>query len=69
MQNVLAAALKTAKPGTQEFRLAVRDAMYKIRELPGTLGVYNFVDGQPYGLDQRSIVLVQVHNGLWTIVK
>jgi branched-chain amino acid transport system substrate-binding protein len=69
MQNVLAAALKSATPGTEAFRLAVRDAMYKIKELPGTLGVYNFVDGQPYGLDQRSIVLVQVHNGLWTIVQ
>jgi branched-chain amino acid transport system substrate-binding protein len=60
-------ALKKAKPGTPEFRVALRDELYKIKELPGTLGVYNFHDGQPYGLDDRSIALIQVKGGKWLV--
>jgi branched-chain amino acid transport system substrate-binding protein len=66
---VVSKALKKAKPGTPEFRAAVRDELYNLKELPGTLGVYNFHEGQPYGLDERSIVLIQVKNGKWQITQ
>jgi branched-chain amino acid transport system substrate-binding protein len=69
IQDALSRALKKAKPGTPEFRAAVRDEIRAVRELVGTNGVYNFKDdGSSYGVDQRSIVLVQVKNGDWKLI-
>jgi branched-chain amino acid transport system substrate-binding protein len=61
-------ALKRAKAGTPEFRKALREELYNVKELPGALGIYSFKGGQPYGLDERSIVMVQVKNGKWQLV-
>jgi branched-chain amino acid transport system substrate-binding protein len=61
-------ALKKAKPGTPEFRTALRDEMRAIKELVGTQGIYNFKAGSPYGVDQRSAILVKVEKGNWKLV-
>ena len=62
-------ALKKAKPGTPEFRAALRDEIRAVRELPGTNGVYAFKDdGSSYGVDDRSVILVQVKNGDWKLL-
>jgi branched-chain amino acid transport system substrate-binding protein len=61
-------ALKTAKPGTPEFRKALRDEIHKMGEVPGTNGVYAFRDGSSYGVDERSVILVQVKNGAWKLI-
>jgi len=68
-KDAAARAVKKAKPGTPEFRTALRDEMYNIKELVGTQGVYNFKPGTPYGVDQRSIVLVKVEKGTWKLVR
>lgn len=60
-------ALKKAKPGTQEFRTAVRDEVLATKELIGTQGIYNFKTGTPYGVDERSVVLVRVDQGVWRL--
>jgi branched-chain amino acid transport system substrate-binding protein len=62
-------AMKKAKPGTQDFRNALRDALRTHKEIVGTNGVFNFKEGTPYGLDERSTVLVRVDGGKWTLVK
>ena len=41
-------ALAKAKPGTPEFRTALRDAMFETKELTGTHAVYNFKTGALY---------------------
>ena len=41
LQNAVPTALQKAKPGTPEFRAALRDALEGTRELVGTQGVYN----------------------------
>jgi branched-chain amino acid transport system substrate-binding protein len=58
-------ALKKGKPGTPEFRKAVRDEVRGVKELVGTNGVYHFPEGTSYGVDDRSVILVQVKNGQW----
>jgi len=62
-------ALKKAKPGTPEFRTALRDELRDIKDLVGTQGVYSFKSGSPYGVDQRSVVLVKVEKGNWKLVQ
>jgi branched-chain amino acid transport system substrate-binding protein len=62
-------ALSRAKPGTQQFRDAFRDALRETPEIVGTQGVYNFKPGTPYGVDERSAVLVKAEKGTWKLVQ
>jgi branched-chain amino acid transport system substrate-binding protein len=59
-------ALKTAKPGTVEFRKALRDEIVNTKELAGVHAVYNFKPGAYHGVDERSLVIVRLVNGAWT---
>jgi branched-chain amino acid transport system substrate-binding protein len=55
-----------AAPGTPEFHAAMRDAIFSIKELAGTQGIYNYTPASSYGTDERSLVLVRLVNGAWT---
>ena len=68
LDKIAPAALQKAKPGTKEFRHALRDELFKVRELPGSRGIYNFKQGQPYGLDSRATVMVAVKDGKWFLL-
>lgn len=58
-------ALATAKPGTPEFRVALRDEIFNVREMAGVHAVYNFARGKVYGIDERSAVVVKLVDGAW----
>ncbi len=58
-------ALKEAKPGTVEFRTALKNEIFNTKELAGVHSVYNFKKGAIYGVDERSLVVVKLMNGLW----
>ncbi|NNM75160.1 ABC transporter substrate-binding protein [Enterovirga aerilata] len=62
-------ALKTAKPGTPEFRAALRDALQSGREVAGTNAVYRFTAEDHYGVDERARVLVVVKDGAFRLAK
>lgn len=64
-----AVALKKAKPGTPEFRAALREALENVKNVVGTHGVYNMSAANHNGLDERARVLVQVVDGKWRLVK
>ena len=68
MQAGVTNALKKAKPGTAEFRAALRDALEQVRELPGSHGVFNMSSQDHLGLDQRAFVMVRIENGAWKFV-
>ncbi len=63
------AALKKAKPGTPEFRAALRDALETVQNVIGTHGVYNMSAANHNGLDERGRVLVRVQDGAWRLMK
>lgn len=67
--NAVAQALKTAKPGTPEFRTAIRDALEQTKELVGSHGVYTMSPTDHTGVDSRAAVLVQVEKGGWKLVQ
>lgn len=62
-------ASKTAKPGTTEFRVALRNAMENVKNLVSTEGVYSFSEKDHNGADERAQVLVKVENAKWVLVK
>ncbi|MEP7057799.1 MAG: ABC transporter substrate-binding protein [Caldimonas sp.] len=62
-------ALKKGKPGTPEFRTALRDAIEGLKEFVGSQGVFNLSEKDHNGVDRRSQVLVRIENGQWKLVK
>jgi branched-chain amino acid transport system substrate-binding protein len=62
-------ALKKAKPGTPEFRQALRDALENVKEVVGTHAVYTMSPKDHNGIDQRSRVMVRVDNGQWKLAR
>jgi branched-chain amino acid transport system substrate-binding protein len=64
-QRAAEGALKKAKPGTAEFRSALRDGLENIKELPGAHGVFNTSPNDHLGLDKRGRVMVKIENGTW----
>jgi branched-chain amino acid transport system substrate-binding protein len=69
LKRAVPVAMKKAKPGTQEFRDALRVALETEKEVAASHGVYNFTPADHFGLDQRGRVLLTVKNGDWAIVK
>ena len=68
-QGAVPGALAKAKPGTPEFRQAMRDSLENIRELVGTHAVYNMSPKDHNGVDERARVLVRVENGAFKLVQ
>lgn len=67
--SAVANASKKAKPGTPEFRQAVRDALESTKDIVGTHGVYSMSPNDHAGVDQRARALVRVENGDWKLVR
>jgi branched-chain amino acid transport system substrate-binding protein len=65
LQAAIPQALKAGKPGTEEFRVALRDALEKTHEVVGVSGVYNMSPTDHNGQDSRAAVLVEVKDGAW----
>src|SRR5258706_7339541 len=66
LERVIPVALKTAKPGTPEFREAIRQAFMTEREIACSQGVYNFTEKDRHGLDDRSRIILTVKDGKYT---
>jgi branched-chain amino acid transport system substrate-binding protein len=63
LKRVIPVALKTTKPGTPEFREAIRQALLSERDIAASQGVYNFTEKDRYGLDDRSRIILTVKDG------
>lgn len=58
----------TAKPGTPEFRAALRDAIEGSKDVVGNHGVFTYSPTDHAGLDKRSRVLIKIDGGKWTLL-
>lgn len=66
--HAIPVAAAKAKPGTKEFRAALRDALEQTKEFEGTQGVYNMTPTDHVGLDRRSRTIVRVEGGTWKLM-
>ena len=69
LNAAIPAALKKGKPGTPEFRTALRDSIEGLKEFVGSQGVFTLSERDHNGVDQRSQVLVRIENGQWKLVR
>ncbi len=68
LQQALPVALKAAKPGTEAFRVALRDALEQEKDVVGCQGVFNMSATNHNGMDERARVLVVVKDGRFRLL-
>jgi len=68
LERAIPAALKAGKPGTEAFRVALRDALEKETEVVGCQGVFNMSPANHNGMDERARVLVTVKDGKFRLL-
>jgi len=68
LERAIPVAAKNAKPGTEAFRVALRDAIEQEREVVGCQGVFNMSPTNHNGMDERARVLVTVKDGKFRLL-
>ncbi|MFI4902486.1 MAG: ABC transporter substrate-binding protein [Burkholderiales bacterium] len=68
LERAMPSALAAARPGTEAFRVALRDALEKQREVVGCQGVFNMSPTDHNGMDERARVLVTVRDGRFRLL-
>ena len=68
LQRAMPIAIKAGKPGTEAFRVALRDAIENEREVVGCQGVFNMSPTNHNGMDERARVLVVVKDGKFQLL-
>lgn len=68
LQAAIPVALKSAKPGTTEFRAALRDALEGLHGQVLTHGIADMSDTDHNGFDKRARVMVTIQNGTWKML-
>jgi branched-chain amino acid transport system substrate-binding protein len=63
LQRIVPVALKKAKPGTPEFRQALRDALETEKEIVLSHGIVNFTRRDHIGFDARGVVMLKIEAG------
>ncbi|MCX7257042.1 MAG: ABC transporter substrate-binding protein [Polaromonas sp.] len=67
LEKIIPVALKKAKPGTPEFRAALRDAMENIGRTVVAHGVLNWTKDDHWGYTNETGVMLKVVNGDWKV--
>ncbi len=68
LERAIPVALKTAKPGTEAFRSALRDALESERNVVGCQGIFNMSPTDHNGMDERARVLVTIRGGRFRLL-
>ena len=68
LERAIPVALKAAKPGTEAFRSALRDALEHEREVVGCQGVFDMSPTNHNGMDERARVLITIRDGRFRLL-
>ncbi len=68
LQAAIPVAAKAAKPGTPEFRAALRDALEGLKDVVYSQGVVTMTPDDHVGQDKRARVMVTIENGAWKLI-
>lgn len=70
LEQAIPVALKQAKPSDRKaFSAALRDALEGLKGVPAAGGVYTMTPTEHNGLDEQGVVLVEIVNGDWKLLK
>lgn len=65
LEKAIPVALKKGRPGTTEFRTALREAIESVGEVVVPQGVLRYTAKDHYGFDSRARFLLTVKDGVW----
>lgn len=65
LEKVAPIALKKGKPGTPEFRAALKEALENSGEIPTAQGVFRYTAQDRYGLSDDAVVVLKITNSNW----
>ena len=68
LQAAVPVALKTAQPGTPEFREALRDALEGLVSVTLAHGITTMTPDDHNGFDERARVMITIQNGAWKLL-
>jgi branched-chain amino acid transport system substrate-binding protein len=68
LDQAIPVALKQARPGTQEFRAALRNALEGLHNVTLTQGISTMSATDHNGFDERARVMVEIENGTWKLL-
>jgi branched-chain amino acid transport system substrate-binding protein len=68
LKQAVPGALAKAKPGTPEFRAALRDSLEGIKGAVVSHGIMSMTPDDHNGMDARSRVMVKIENGRWKLL-
>jgi branched-chain amino acid transport system substrate-binding protein len=68
LASAIPTALKSAQPGTPEFRSALRDAIEASKDVVYSQGVVTMSPEDHVGQDKRARVLVTIDHGAWKLL-
>ncbi|MCO5411431.1 ABC transporter substrate-binding protein [Ralstonia mojiangensis] len=68
LQRIVPVALKKAKPGTSEFRQALKSALESEHDIVVSHGVLNYTATDHFGFDARGRVLLTIDHGKWKLL-
>jgi branched-chain amino acid transport system substrate-binding protein len=69
LDKAIPIALKSAKPGTREFRLAIKQALETMGEVVVPQGVLRYSATDHFGYDERARFVLSAQGGAWRAVK
>lgn len=67
LQKIVPVALETAKPGTPEFRAALRDALENAGDIATSQGTLSYSASDHWGFGPETGVMLKVVNGGWEV--
>ncbi|MEI5996183.1 ABC transporter substrate-binding protein [Paraburkholderia bengalensis] len=67
LERAIPEALKKGQPGTEAFRVALREALENVKDLPLSHGIMNITTTDHNGLDKRARVIVEISDGKWKL--
>ena len=68
LEKIIPMALKKARPGTKEFRAALKEALETAGRIPVSQGVLNYTAADHFGFTPDTGVLLTIVNGDWKVV-
>lgn len=69
LDKVVPVAMKTAKPGTPEFRTALKDALENYGSIPVTQGVLTYTKDDHFGFDEKAQMMLTIKDGAFAAAK
>jgi len=67
LEAAIPVALKKAKPGTEQFREALRTALENSKGIRGVSAVYTMTPADHSGIDQLGIAMIRIEKGGWKL--